>query len=114
MSTKAKHTPVPYYYGDMPGYGSNCIMRRPASDYGPTGTVGDAPIAVLVVRAPHWESMYPVQENGEFIVLACNAHEDVVKALEMVDDYIRHVCDDMPPRVIFHVRAALAKARGEG
>jgi hypothetical protein len=81
MATTTNHTPTPWYFGSMPGWGDHCILRRPAGDYGPTGVIGDAPIAQVVTKATHWENSYPVQANIEFIVRACNAHDQLVAAL---------------------------------
>ncbi len=81
MDNSTKYTPTPWYIGTMPGWGNLCILRRPAADYSSRGVIGDAPIVQLIEKAPSWENSYPVQANAEFIVRACNAHEQLVAAL---------------------------------
>lgn len=55
--------------------------------------------------------------NAEFIVRACNAHADLVEALEMVrdadEDCKRDGLPTMPPMARAKIDAALSKARGE-
>ncbi len=99
MSTKAKHTPVPWKRHDDVG---ELIM---AEETLVCLCVGGLPEGVAAA-------------NAEFIVLACNAHEDLVKACKLIDDWL-----ELPAFSIYGpakltkasaaVRAALAKARGE-
>lgn len=94
MSTKAKHTPTPWMkeeYSDFVVAGGTDICR--CFDNCDPGV---------------WSA------NAEFIVLACNAHEDVVKALELVErDVESHRVIGLTIEALRAVRAALAKARGD-
>ncbi|UXZ62307.1 hypothetical protein NUJ28_07145 [Burkholderia multivorans] len=63
--------PTEWHYGHMYGYGDSiCILRRPASDYGPQGVAGDAPIAIVVEKAPHWQNTYPVEQHAKLLSAA--------------------------------------------
>jgi hypothetical protein len=80
--SNTKHTKTPWHYGPMHGWGDHCITRRPAGDYDPSGVIGDAPLAIVVEKAGHWENGYPVEANAAFIVRAVNSHEQLVAALK--------------------------------
>lgn len=86
--SNTKHTPTPWHYGKMSGWGGLCILRRPGAEYGPEGVIGDAPIAIVVEKAAHWENSYPVEANAAFIVKAVNSHEQLVAALRQVADVL--------------------------
>ena len=47
------------------------------------------------------------KENAEFIVTACNAHEDLVKALELAQTYLE---DNAPHSALHVIKQAVAKA----
>lgn len=117
------HTKTPWYFGNMPGWGDCCVLRRPASDYGPTGTVGDAPLAILVERAPHWEGSYPMLANAAHIVRCVNSHDALLAACEAAepvfgDAVSAFVAARIPgwqklDGVRKQLQAAIAAARGE-
>ena len=67
----------------------------------------DFQIAVCLAHPIHGEA----QANAEFIVRACNAHDDLVKALQATKKRISHL-SAVPgfPALIATVDAALAKA----
>ena len=107
------HTPGPWYFGSMYGWGGVCITRKPADTYGPAGTIGDAPIAKVIDKAPHWENSYPVESNARLIA----ASPDLLTALSA---FIEAAEDDGEPLpgTRFYAgyvagKAALAKALGE-
>lgn len=70
MSDEPKFTPGPWYFGPMHGWIGTCVMRKPSSEYGPRGTIGDAPIAKVIDGAAHWENSYPVEANARLIAAA--------------------------------------------
>jgi hypothetical protein len=56
--------------------------------------------------------------NAEFIVRACNIHEDLLEALLMVRPTLQQVVIDNPQNIaaknnLKYVNAAIAKAKGE-
>jgi hypothetical protein len=55
--------------------------------------------------------------NAEFIVRACNAHDDLVEALKMAERVINtHIPNEQPvcaPGVSGYIQDAIKKARGE-
>ncbi len=95
MSTKAKHTPTPWKICKK----VDVVVE---SEDGITCFCTDG-LGFGVAAA-----------NAEFIVLACNAHEDVVKALEAFFEWYDKPSGggdlDMAAELL---RAALAKARGD-
>jgi len=66
-----KATPGPWHVVAMPGWGGISIGRRPQDEA--SKTAGDAPIAKVVDRAPHWENCFPVEANAQLIAAARNA-----------------------------------------
>lgn len=103
MSTKAKHTPVPKL--PFKTNGSQVFAAVLDAD------------GFVVARCNSRYCEHKLDECGaisEFIVLACNAHEDVVKALEAFFEwYDKPSVDGDLVLAAELLRAALAKARGE-
>ncbi|MBP2230771.1 hypothetical protein J2847_004080 [Azospirillum agricola] len=83
----SKHTPGPWYVVNMRGWGGLCIGRRP-QDQADT-TAGDAPIARVIEKAPHWPDAFPAEANARLIAAA----PDLLTAL-----------DDLTECVLFHAR----------
>lgn len=103
MSTKAKHTPVPWSINHDIHAKSIC-RDEPFTD-------------IAVCFGSEGQRSTPSSDEGdsnaEFIVLACNAHEDVVKALEAFFEwYDKPSVDGELVLASELLRAALAKARG--
>lgn len=103
---EAKHTPGPWYFGKMQGWGGVCITRRPPADYSSSGVVGDAPIATIVAKAPHWENEYPVEANARLIAAAPDLLQAVWRLLDDAYDY--GMPYEHPARL--QARAAIDKA----
>ena len=52
--------------------------------------------------------------NAEFIVRACNSHDELVKALKEIASYSPHCCEDCPCDYLRQVaEEAIAKAEGK-
>lgn len=79
------HTPGPWYFGVMPGFGGICITRRPVGEYGPRGVIGDAPIAAMGQGGLHWERKYPVEANARLIAAAPDLLAVIDKFLEVAN-----------------------------
>lgn len=121
-----KHTPGPWYVGAMPGWGGGtCILRRPASDYcGPTGVIGDAPLALVNEGNINWENKYPVEANARLFAAGPDLLEFaqfVLRGLEAGHIKSKAVLDFTNadaanvPLVSLHslARAVITKATGE-
>lgn len=114
---ETKHTPGPWYFGRMQGWGSVCILRRPAADYGPQGVIGDAPIAQLVEKAPGWENSYPMESNARLMAAAPELMEVVSDWFFVMEDKAREEARDPTASRLWRnrlekARAAYAKATG--
>ncbi len=109
MSTKAKHTPVPW---------SMALRIKQRHETVDSYFFGPKKSSEQWLGDVSGKTNAEAAANAEFIVLACNAHEDVVKALEGILEWHDKPPFDpdgvsMLPAAIAAVRAALAKARGE-
>lgn len=99
--TQQKHTPTPYFTDGKRIWKDCGAYKSAIADVHQSGTPEDAK---------------SIQEsNAAFIVRACNAHDELVEALEKL---MHHIDNDFEGSgvndEIYHVAlAALAKARGE-
>ena len=108
--SETKFTPGPWFAGQMHRWSGTCITRRPPIEYGPSGTIGDAPIAQVVAKAPHWENSYPVDANAALIAAA----PDLYAALEDLRSSLIVLTKNSDlTEELKQADAALAKARGE-
>jgi hypothetical protein len=78
--TEIKHTPTPWFFlKNGPDYAISATKSRIAR------------FSDIFATQPHSEAQYEEAEaNAEFIVRACNAHDDLVAALELSKSFIRY------------------------
>ncbi|MGN6146301.1 MAG: hypothetical protein ACTHOP_22230 [Mesorhizobium sp.] len=107
--TGTAHTPGPWHFGPMHGWIGMCIMRKPSSEYGPQGTIGDAPIAKVIDGAAHWENSYPVEANARLIAAAPELLGVAKRILER-----GYVSENIEEERGDHLALAAAIARAEG
>ncbi len=105
------HTPGPWTYDRSSGYigtDEGVIAKIQSS-------AGWAGIGKNIIASEQ-------EENGRFIVRACNAHEELVKALEMARDQLAEVTDmsnpanwmDNSKATLAYVEETLRLAEGKG
>lgn len=97
-----KHTPTPYYAIHGDGFSTICNSL----------VVGQK--SSVVARIKNDVSLRPLmpidRANAEFIVRACNAHDDLVEALKLARDDIYSSWGEEASDVIKVIEAALNKA----
>ncbi len=107
--TKSKHTPTPWTL-DTHKYTDDGNKCRTFVIHGKDYAIGriQGPFAVIGKDAEK-------EANAAFIVRACNAHDELVRALETAETYFNEYAAETPAsaHTLHHVRAALAKAKGE-
>lgn len=104
-----KHTPGPWHVVTMHGWGGLCIGRRPQDEA--DKTAGDAPIAKVIEKAPHWQDAFPAEANARLIAAA----PDLLEALREVSEWIGNwdpnfTQDDEWPATAKKMADVLAKA----
>lgn len=120
MSSEAKHTPGPWKAVIAPNFGNGYIY----TSIQPTTVDPDnmAHLAMAngeyhVCRMTHTAALHKAElhrANAEFIVRACNAHDEMLAALKAANDKLRSVLfggDDHP--LVAASDAAIAKAEGQ-
>jgi hypothetical protein len=119
MSDETKHTPTPWRWENKAGVGiqilANIPTPTPCVEY--TLAADEQVIFVepwIQFKLAQWEEMQTA--NAEFIVTACNSHDDLLAACESLVT----ACDTAPPvELMKHIsmaceqaRAAITKAEG--
>ncbi|KAA0572247.1 hypothetical protein FZ983_32265 [Azospirillum sp. B21] len=104
MSTQ--HTPGPWHVVNMRGWGGLCIGRRPQDEA--DKTAGDAPIAKVIEKAPHWQGTFPAEANARLIAAA----PDLLGALHDAVRLLRAAGFTMEGTATSRIMSAIAKAEG--
>lgn len=97
----AKHTPTPWHVQPIGG-------QRYIEAQGPK--------FICDMQADQCENPAEVEEmqaNAEFIVRACNCHEELVQVLESVVRILEHNCPDAALPAIALAKTQIAKAKGQ-
>ena len=116
MTNETKHTPLPWVLAlANSNQSETSVYYRP-----PYGGGGYIEVAKLYEARDNGGCNVPPQEakaNTAFIVRACNAHDDLVAALEPFGEYIKN--PSQPIHAVIRkeewaaVTAALAKAKAQ-
>ena len=76
----AEHTPTPWFLGPTPGYLGGTQYKDDGARHSDPITIRSP--AHTEEIATVWTYLLPTEANAEFIVRACNSHDEVLAALE--------------------------------
>lgn len=123
MSNETKHTPGPWHLrtanGRLPVVRESKRPHGEASHYRAVIGSGDTLGGPVIVDLDFGYGKPEDQANAEFIVRACNAHDDLLAALKaMLSEYgdvgdESILAEDEPNHPVILAHAAIAKAEGK-